>query len=111
MLYLFRQVAPRATGNMADIATKGIRESKFEYRITIDPDIAPYSVYTQIPWYETSNYIINSTKHPDWNWKKASFLWDKDATLPKKNPNEGWIDRAVLRIVKRISKRFNGTYE
>lgn len=99
----FRELEPKDTGNMAYTATV-LEKHGESYEIIIQPEKAPYAYYTVCPWRETSPLIWRSEKHPEWNGKKVSFLY-KDINTPKKNPNEGWIDRAVLEVATSIAKK------
>lgn len=103
----FKKRAPRDTGNLADVATSLQIVGPYECRIVISAEKAPYAVYTNVNWGQTSPVILNSQKHPDWNGKKSSPLWN-DAKTPKQNPNEGWIDMAVFRIAEGIATKFGG---
>lgn len=111
-----RTLSPKNTGNMASNATKLEFEDALDARIYIDPDIAPYSVYTEIPWYETSPVVLFSKKK-EWIGNKTSQLYDENKMsgivirTPKKNPNEGWFDRAVGSIADFIAAKIGGKVE
>lgn len=77
-----RAVCPVDTSNMKNTMTL-VQSGKRQYRIKIGGAKAPYAVYTNEKW------ISNR-----WNGKK--------------NPNEKWIDKAVIDIVTDISVRFRG---
>lgn len=72
-----------STGNMALNAAKIMFPTPDTCRIYIDESIAPYIPYTNEPWVAA-------------RWKG------------KKNPNEGWFERAADYIAKYISKKANG---
>lgn len=108
----FRGEEPNASGNMSKDATKLEFDGNTAI-IRIDPEIAPYSVYTVINWGETSPIIVNAPKRPEL-LNKSSFLWNDGDTpygTPKKNPNEGWIGRSVEAMVKRIAAKLRGRIE
>jgi hypothetical protein len=106
-LKIFKSLAPRDTGNLADVATSLEVVGPNECRIVISAEKAPYAVYTNVNWGQTSPLIWRSKKHPEWNGKKSSFLWN-EAKTPKQNPNEGWIDMAVFRIAENIADSYGG---
>ena len=107
---------PEKSGNMKKNATLmhfEEHEDGYEAVIRINPDIAPYSVYTVIPWSETSSTIKNAPRRPSL-LGKSSFLWNNGGSLeeqPKKNPNEGWIDAAVELLTEYIAARVKGDWE
>jgi hypothetical protein len=53
---------------------------------------------------------MNSTKYPMLNGVRLSSLYNSP-WIPKNNPNEGWIDKAVKAIAERIAARLKGTLE
>lgn len=88
--YVQRRIVPNpktryitSTGNMALNAFKIEFLDDTTCRVWVDKDIAPYVVYTDEPW--TS---------PRWHGKK--------------NPNEGWWDRAVEVFVSKIAQYLHG---
>lgn len=109
----FKDMEPDKSGNMKKNATQmrfEDNEDGYEAIIRINPSIAPYSVYTVIPWSETSPVIVNAPRRPSLKGK-SSFLWNKGGTpeqSPKKNPNEGWIDAAVELLAEYINNRVKG---
>lgn len=108
----FRASEPNHSGNMANNATKLEYDGNTAI-IRIDADIAPYSVYTVISWADTSPIIKRAPKRPEL-LGKSSFLWnngDKPFGTPKKNPNEGWIDRAVFAMALSIANKLKGKME
>lgn len=96
---LFREFEPEKSGNMKKEATSLVFSDAFEARITINPDKAPYSVYTVINWGLTSP-VIRRAKNPAWIGRR-SFLYNKDGT-PKDNPNEDWIQKTVDALMRDI---------
>ena len=107
----FRQREPYKNGHMAKDATKLEFPEPFTAKLYIDPEVAPYSVYTVIDWADTSPTIKKAPRKPEL-LGKSSFLWtdgDKPHGQPKKNPNQGWIDRAVAFIAKYIAAEMKGT--
>jgi hypothetical protein len=113
----FRDFEPNKSGNMARNATKLTEVLEdgdgFIAAIYIDTMIAPYSIYTVIPWLDTSKTIINAPRAPHL-LGKSSFLWndgDKPHGTPKKNPNEGWIDFAVKQLADIIREYVSVTTE
>lgn len=85
-----RSVCPHASGNMRDTMTlrqTGVLFSRFTkkttYKIKIGGAKAPYAVYTNEKW--------------------IAERWHD-----RKNPNEKWIDKAVIAIVSDISARYRG---
>ena len=83
---IFRPAAPRDTGNLQDSAIKVVAVSENEVRIYVDEAVAPYVPYTNEPWLS-----------PKWNGKK--------------NPNEGWFDRAAEAVAQAIAAQLGGTVE
>lgn len=81
MAYL-QSVCPVDTSNMKNTMT-AVKTSRKRGRIRIGGAKAPYAVYTNEKW------IANR-----WNRKK--------------NPNEKWIDKAVIAIVSGITARYRG---
>ena len=77
-----RAVCPHASGNMRDTMTL-VQTGKRAYRIKIGGAKAPYAVYT-------------------------NERWISDRWHGRRNPNEKWIDKAVLHIVKDIAMRYRG---
>ena len=71
-----------STGNMAFNAFK-IEFRGMTCRAWIDEDIAPYVFYTNEPW--------------------TAARWHG-----KKNPNEGWWDRAVKDFVDKVAEYLDG---
>ena len=78
-----REIAPKDTGNLAYNAIRLEFVSTKEARIYVDEAIAPYMPYTNEPWLS-----------PRWNGKK--------------NPNEGWFDRASEIIAEEINAALGG---
>ncbi len=78
-----RSLAPYDTGNLARNAIRLEFVSPKEALLYVSEAIAPYMPYTNEPWIS-----------PHWNGKK--------------NPNEGWFDKAAEIIAQRISERLNG---
>lgn len=106
---IFKEYCPVDTGNMKYNASV-LKIEQFEGEIRIRAEIAPYSVYTNIDWGLTSPYWMNSTKYPMLNGVRLSSLYNSPL-IPKNNPNEGWIDKAVKAIAERIAARLKGTLE
>ena len=77
-----RSVCPVDTSNMKNTMTL-VQTDERTYQIKIGGAKAPYAVYTNEKW------IANR-----WNRKK--------------NPNEKWIDKAVIAIVSDITARYRG---
>lgn len=78
-----RELAPKDTGNLAYNAIKVAFKDKDTCVIHVDERIAPYMPFTAFPW--TS---------PKWNGKK--------------NPNEGWWERAAEVIARQLAKELKG---
>jgi len=72
-----------STGNMAFNASKIEFPAPDTCIIYVDPDIAPYLPYTNEPW--------------------VAARWHG-----KKNPNEGWFQKAAENIVNYVLKRTKG---
>lgn len=72
---------PYDTGNLKFNAIKGIWINPNLYRIYIDEEVAPYVYFTQE------------------KWEKG------------KNPNEGWVEKAVNYIAQYIAQRLGGTIQ
>lgn len=75
-----------STGKMAFNALQ-VRVRTYQRKpaveIFMDENIAPYVVYTNEPWIS-----------PKWRGKK--------------NPNEGWWDKFLEELLKRVAKKING---
>jgi len=88
---ILRKLAPKDTGNLAYNAIKFKWVSDTHFKIYVDMGngesksigVAPYMPFTNEIWLS-----------PKWKGKK--------------NPNEGWWDRAVKVITIYIAKRLNG---
>lgn len=78
-----RARAPKRTGNLANNGVRLVFVSKKEALLYVDEAVAPYMPYTNEPWLS-----------PYWNGKK--------------NPNEGWFDRAAEGIAEMISSLAKG---
>lgn len=72
-----------STGNLALTATQIRFKDANTCVIYIDPKIAPYMPYTTEKWIS-----------PKWKGKK--------------NPNEGWFDRAANNVTERIARKLKG---
>lgn len=110
-LMVFREYVPIKDGNLRLKATNGKLIGARQYEIRVDANIAPYAMYTQIPWSDTSPLIWRSVKHPEWNGKHHSFLYNHNGWTPttaKQNPNEGWVDRAALAVAKEVAHQVKG---
>lgn len=79
-----KSLVPKNTGNMRYNATKVDNLGNGKWRLYIDENIAPYVPYTNEPWIS-----------PKWNGKK--------------NPNEGWFERATDLVARYISTLLRGT--
>lgn len=84
-LRILRQHSPVRTGNLRYNATNAERITTDTVSVYIDGDIAPYAPYTNETWIS-----------PKWNGKK--------------NPNEGWVDRAVEEIVAHLAAELGGEW-
>lgn len=110
-LKVFKEYVPYKDGNLRDKATNGMLIGAREYEIRVDASIAPYAMYTQVPWSDTSPLIWRSVKHPEWNGRHHSFLYYHRGFTPthaRQNPHEGWVGRAVLATAKEIAKQVKG---
>lgn len=81
-----RGLAPYDTGNLALNAIRMEMESPNVCLIYVDESIAPYMPYTNEPWLS-----------PRWNGRK--------------NPNEGWWQRAGEHVVKTVASKVKGKIE
>lgn len=109
VLQELRRREPYRSGNMAYNATKKQKFSSTAAEIYIDEKIAPYSVYTVIPWSETSPVIVNA-KNRAWIGR-SSFLWERGNMpdgYPKANPNLDWLGKAVGEIAEALAVRIGG---
>ena len=79
-------VRRRSTGNMRYNASKIRRMDQNTTEMLIDANIAPYVVYTNEPWIS-----------PKWNGKK--------------NPNQGWFERATEAVAIELAAMLGGTLE
>ena len=75
---MLRNAAPYKTGNLRYNAIK-IELIGNVCRLYVDEEIAPYMKYTNEPW-----------------------------TNGKKNPNEGWFDKAAEKIMRHIADKMGG---
>lgn len=80
---LFRRLAPRDTGNLAFNSIKVIFTSDSRAVVYVDEKIAPYMPFTDRPWLS-----------PKWKGKK--------------NPNEGWFERAVEEALRGTNSQMKG---
>lgn len=83
-LAYLRNLVPKRTGNMRYNATKVENLGGGKWRLYVDEEIAPYVPYTNEPWIS-----------PKWNGKK--------------NPNQGWFERATDLVARYISTLLRGT--
>lgn len=79
-------VRRHSTGNMRYNASKIRRVDQNTTEMMIDANIAPYVVYTNEPWIS-----------PKWNGKK--------------NPNQGWFERATEAVAVELAAMLGGTLE
>lgn len=82
-LAYLQSLVPVDTHNMQRNATKVENLGGGKWRLYVDEEIAPYVPYTNEPWIS-----------PKWNGKK--------------NPNEGWFDRASDLVARYISTLLRG---
>lgn len=85
-LSVFRSKTPIDTGNLRYNSTVTQQYTAFGHNvgiIYIEDEIAPYVYYTNEPWIS-----------PKWHGKK--------------NPNEGWVDRAILAVVDEVAREADG---
>lgn len=82
---ILRECAPIDTGNLRYNAIRFKTEGN-KFIIYIDESIAPYVFYTNEPWIS-----------PKWNGKK--------------NPNQGWFDKAVEKIAQMVATMSKGNLE
>lgn len=85
-LNAFRFHTPKDTGNMRYNATYAKYLGNGVWEIVVDESIAPYVPYTNEPWVSKK-----------WNGKK--------------NPNEGWFERAAALVATYIAGRLQGQVE
>lgn len=83
-LAYLKSLVPYDTHNMQNNATKVDNLGNGKWRLYIDENIAPYVPYTNEPWIS-----------PKWKGKK--------------NPNEGWFERATHLVANYISTLLRGT--
>ena len=83
---LLREIAPKDTGNLAYNAVLVRYEDSNTVKLYVNEVIAPYMPYTNEPWIS-----------PRWGGKK--------------NPNEGWFDRAAEALAQRIATMCGGTLQ
>ncbi len=79
-----RDLAPYDTGNLSRNAIKLEFTDAKHARIYVSEEIAPYMPYTNEPWLAER-----------WNGKK--------------NPNEGWFDRAARAAILYVQQKLGGT--
>ena len=84
---IVKETAPYDTGNLSNNAIKFEWIDDNTFSIYVDGDgkegVAPYMPFTNEPWIS-----------PKWNGKK--------------NPNEGWWQEAVEKVVEYILQRYKG---
>lgn len=80
---IFREKSPYATGNLRVNAIKFRPINNSKVQIYIDDVIAPYVYYTNEPW-------------EDPRWKGT------------KNPNEGWIEKAIEETLAELASVYKG---
>lgn len=99
---VIRREAPYRTGNLRinGVNYRGSAHQRGKIVVSIDEARAPYAKYTILPWRVTSPYVWRS-QDPRRNGRAISPLYNKDLT-PKKNPNEGWWERAWHKAAKKI---------
>lgn len=100
--------APRRSGKLREVGVDytGSAYQRGEISIKLNESLVPYAKYTEMPWSATSPLIWRSIKHPEWNGKHHSFLYNHvgwEPTTPKTNPNEGWFKKAWGEIAETIS--------
>ncbi len=78
-----RNRAPKRTGNLAYNGVRIVFVSRKETLLYVDESIAPYMPYTNETWLA-----------PTWNGRK--------------NPNEGWFDRAADGIAELLNHLLGG---
>lgn len=83
-LAYLRSLEPYHTHNMERNATNLENLGGGKWRLYVDENIAPYVPYTTEPWIS-----------PKWNGKK--------------NPNEGWFERASHLVANYIANALRGT--
>lgn len=83
-LAYLRSLVPYDTHNMQNNATNVENLGGGKWRLYVDENIAPYVPYTNEPWVS-----------PKWNGKK--------------NPNQGWFERATDLVARYISTLLRGT--
>lgn len=79
----FRTLTPIDTGNLRYNAVRYNFSSSQRGVVYIDTKIAPYMPFTDLPWLS-----------PQWKGKK--------------NPNEGWFERAVEKALEQTVKEMGG---
>ena len=94
---LIKLRAPKRTGNLAYNAVKYGNTASHVWEIWVDgtpPDegVAPYMPYTNEPWVSEK-----------WRNRKTGEM--------RRNPNEGWFDRAVKECMELIAARLGGRLE
>ena len=76
-------ITPASTGNMRFNATRVEAVDENTVKIYVDAGIAPYVVYTNEPW--------------------IALYWNG-----RKNPNEGWFERATQATAEYIAQKLGG---
>lgn len=80
---MFRDAAPKDTGNLAFNAIKQRRIDVNTWEIYVDPKVAPYMPYTNEEWIS-----------PVWHGKQ--------------NPNEKWWDNICIAVIEYIARVMGG---
>lgn len=89
---IVKSVSPVDTGNLKNNGVTYAFLDNDTFMIKIDLAKAPYMPYTNEPWL--------STNHGKW--------LDKETGGVKKNPNEGWWENAVKKVVEYIAQALGG---
>jgi hypothetical protein len=79
----FKPLTPIDTGNLRNNSVKLIFTSPTRAAVYVDTKVAPYMPFTDLPW--------------------ISSRWGG-----KKNPNEGWFERAVEQALNKTAKSMKG---
>lgn len=97
-LFTLKQESPYDTGNLRYNAIKLASLGNGHWQLYVDEAVAPYMVYTNEPWEQK---WINMG-----NFKKGQTV---QRLRTWKNPNEGWFDTAIQKVLQQLRIELGGT--
>lgn len=104
--YLCTQLKLDAPKDTWNLTINAIRILPNEHTIVIGGEIAPYAVFTNEAWKEGSTWTVTRDKL----FGKKVDPYEVTMTRRSKNPNEGWINKAIEKCIPMIQSLLTGTY-